>query len=275
MHTVVLRYQTDRGRQCFDDFPLGSEEFRPVPQGAAYDIPMTIPSLREELLALADEGNAAFLAKLIPGLNPEAIIGARNPALRALAKKLLRERPDEALAFLAELPHGLHEENMLHSFLLGLEKSPDAAFSGVERFLPFVDNWAVCDSLAPAGFARDLERLEGEAEAWVGAGQQAPYTVRFGICMHMGHFLKEHFRPDFLSLIAGIASEEYYVRMAQGWYFAEALAKQPDSALPWFLEDRLPLPVRRKAIQKAVESYRIPSETKDVLRVVRAGLPRA
>lgn len=234
---------------------------------------MTIPSVRAAVLALADEGNAAFIAKLIPGLPLERVVGARNPGLRALAKELRRDRPDEAEAFLTDLPHGLHDENMLHAFLLGLERDPARSFRLVEAFLPFVDNWAVCDGLNPGGFARSLTRLEDEVERWLGS--DALYTRRFGVCMLMQHFIGERFDVRFPALVGALDSSEYYIRMVQGWYFAEALARQPEAALPWFVEDRLAPDVRRKAIQKAIESYRIPDETKALLREVRATIPRA
>lgn len=233
---------------------------------------MTIASIRADLLALADEGNARFAASLIPGLNPERILGCRNPALRSLAKELHRSRPEEAESFLDDLPHELHDEDMLHAFLLGLERDPDEAFRRIEEFLPYIADWAVCDGLNPVGLKKAPERLEVGCERWISSG--ATYMRRFGICMHMQHFLGERFRPDFLALIGRIDSDEYYVLMGQGWYFATALAKQPEATLPWLVEDRLPTPVRRRAIQKSIESHRIPAETKALLKSVRAGLPR-
>lgn len=236
---------------------------------------MTIASIRSSLLALGDEKNAAFVAHLIPGLDPRVAIGVRTPELRALARQLLREHPEDARAFLADLPHELHEENMLHSFLLGQEQEADAAFDCVRTFLPYVTNWAVCDSLAPAGFAHDLDRLEREAEQWITArGPHTLYTRRFGVCMHMRHFLSERFRPEFLNLVASIDTGEYYLRMVVGWYFAEALARQPHAALMWLTQDRLELSLRRTAIRKAIESRKIPEETKALLRKVRDDLPR-
>lgn len=233
---------------------------------------MTHEPIRRRLLALADEKNAAFAASLIPGLAPERILGCRNPALRALAKDLRLKEPEAVEDFLAELPHELHDEDMLHAFLLGLEPDPNSAFVQVESFLPHIANWAVCDGLSPRGFAKDLPRLESETERWLAS--EHTYTRRFGICMHMAHFLGERFRPEFLALIGGIESNEYYVQMAQGWYFATALAKQPEAALPWLVEDRLALPVRRKAIRKSIESFRVSEGTKALLRDVRAGIPR-
>lgn len=233
---------------------------------------MTRELIRRRLRALADEKNAAFAASLIPGLAPDRILGCRNPALRGLAKELRAREPEAVGEFLGELPHGLHDEDMLHAFLLGLEADPNSAFVQVESFLPHIANWAVCDGLSPRGFAKDLPRLESETERWLAS--ERVYTRRFGICMYMAHFLGERFRPELLALIGGIESNDYYVQMAQGWYFATALAKQPEAALPWLVEERLPLPVRRKAIQKSIESFRVPDETKALLRRVRAGLPR-
>ncbi|MBJ2329452.1 DNA alkylation repair protein [Schaalia cardiffensis] len=233
---------------------------------------MTAELIRRRLLALADEGNARFAASLIPGLEPTRILGCRNPALRALAKELCKTEPEAVEVFLAKLPHELHDEDMLHAFLLGLETKPDLALAKTQSFLPHVKNWAVCDALSPKGFTKDLGRLELEAKRWLAS--EHTYTCRFGICMHMTHFLGETFRPEFLALIGSLDSEEYYVHMAQGWYFATALAKQPEAALPWLVEDRLPTPVRRKAIQKSIESFRVPDETKTVLRRVRESLPR-
>lgn len=250
--------------------PLSACAFRQL--SAVHTGAMTAELIRRRVLALADEGNARFAASLIPGLEPTRILGCRNPALRALAKELRKTEPEAVEAFLAELPHELHDEDMLHAFLLGLETKPDLALAKTQSFLPHVKNWAVCDALSPKGFTKDLGRLEFEAKRWLAS--EHTYTRRFGICMHMTHFLGEAFRPEFLALIGSLDSEEYYVHMAQGWYFATALAKQPEAALPWLVEDRLPTPVRRKAIQKSIESFRVPDETKTVLRRVRESLPR-
>ncbi|MDO4259238.1 MAG: DNA alkylation repair protein [Actinomycetaceae bacterium] len=229
---------------------------------------------RDDLMDIADADNAAFVARLIPTIAPERIIGARTPNLRKLAKSLWKSRPTEASAFLNALPHALLEEDLLHAFFIGQEKDPDRAFALVNEFLPHVDNWAVSDSLSPKALATDIPRLEEEIRHWIAADQPL-YTRRFGVCMLMEHFLGEHFHLKYHEWVASIESEEYYLHMVQGWYFATAMAKQPDHTEIWLTTDRLPVPVRRKAIQKSIESYRVDSEAKERLRAARATIPRA
>lgn len=228
--------------------------------------------LRADVEAMADPINAPFLARIVPTVDPDSVLGIRNPALRAFAKDLWRTRRAEAEAFMTELPHRYFDENMLHAFLITQEKDFDACLARVEAFLPHVDNWATCDSMNPKALAKNPQELEVAARRWINS--EHLYTRRYAIVILMSHFLKDHFREDFLDLVARIKTDEYYLHMAIGWYFAEALGKQPDTTLPWLVEERLAPPVRRKAIQKAIESYRIPDATKDLLRQVRSTIPR-
>ena len=221
--------------------------------------------IREKLRALRDEDYAAFQRKLIPNVPGEQISGVRTPALRALAKEL--RGTAEAEAFLSELPHACFEENQLHAFLISLEKDFPAAMRMTEDFLPFVDNWATCDQLTPKAFRKDRAALRAHIGRWLAAKQE--YTVRFGLKMLMDHFLDEDFEPEVLEQAAAIRREEYYIRMMQAWFFATALAKQPDAALPYLERNRLELWVHNKTIQKAVESFRVPTERKAYLKTLR------
>ena len=221
--------------------------------------------IRERLFALRDEKNAAFAAKLIPNIPPETILGARTPALRKLAKELYRE--GKSGAFMLELPHAYFEENGLHAFFLEQERDFLRCLKGVERFLPFVDNWATCDSLNPPVFKKHRADLLEQVRVWLASDQ--PYTVRFGIKMLMSHFLEEDFREEQLEQVSVIESEEYYVNMMRAWYFATALAKQWEATLPLLEERRLDPWTHRKTIQKAVESYRITDEQKAYLKTLK------
>ena len=221
--------------------------------------------IREKLRALRDEDYAAFQRKLIPNVPGEQISGVRTPALRALAKEL--RGTAEAEAFLAALPHACFEENQLHAFLISLEKDFPAAMRMTEDFLPFVDNWATCDQLTPKAFRKDRAALRAHIGCWLAAKPE--YTVRFGLKMLMDHFLDEDFEPEVLEQAAAIRREEYYIRMMQAWFFATALAKQPDAALPYLEQNRLELWVHNKTIQKAVESFRVPTERKAYLKTLR------
>lgn len=217
--------------------------------------------LFNELTALADENYAVFHSALIPTVPPERILGVRVPVLRSFAKTL---PPERAAEFLTDLPHCYYDENMLHAILLNGIKDFNFCLSAVNAFLPYVDNWAVCDGLSPAIFRRRHAQLFPQVLRWMESPEE--YTCRFGIGMLMRHFLDEEFQPEYLDLAANIHREEYYVRMMQAWFFATALAKQPDAAMPYFRQRRLEPWVHNKAIQKARESYRVTPERKEELK---------
>lgn len=221
--------------------------------------------IRARLFALQDEGYRAFHSRLMPTVPPETVIGVRVPALRRLAKRLAGT--PQAEAFLQELPHIYYEENNLHAFLLESIRDYDAALAATEKFLPYIDNWATCDSFCPKAFAKHKEELLPVLRRWMASDH--PYTVRYGMEMLMRYYLDEDFRPEHLAWAAAVHSGEYYINMMRAWYFATALAKQPEAALPWLTARRLDVWTHNKTIQKAVESSRIPAETKAFLRTLR------
>ena len=222
-------------------------------------------SIRETLFSLRDEKFAAFQARLIPNVAPERIIGVRTPALRKLAKTL--RGSGEAEEFLKALPHDFFEENNLHAFLLCEMKDFDACVQAVEDFLPYVDNWATCDQMSPGVFRKNKQALLPYIRCWIAS--ERCYTRLFGTGMLMSHFLDEDFREEYLSLVSDIRSEEYYVNMMIAWYFATALAKQYEAALPYLENRRLDPWVHNKTIQKAVESFRVSDEHKACLRALK------
>ena len=222
-------------------------------------------TILDELYSLRDEGNAAFLARLTPNLAPETILGARIPALRGLARKL-RASP-EAEEFLDALPHELFEENLLHALLLSERKDFETCLAQTGRFLPFVDNWAVCDALRPKCFARHKAALLDAIRRWL--DDDAPFTRRFGLEMLMVHFLDGDFSPEYLDWAARTRGEDYYVKMMLAWFFATALAKQYEAALPVLTERRLEKWTHNKTIQKALESFRVTEEHKAYLKTLK------
>lgn len=229
--------------------------------------------IRARLEALADPAYKAFNAKLIPNVDPSTMIGIRVPALRAVAKDL--RGGDRAMGdrFFADLPHKYFEENMLHAILLGeVCGSVGEAIDELTRFLPYADNWAVTDTiriraLRRAGADADAQILLNQLERWMQAS--ATYTVRYAVVELMTDFLDSRFDAAHLHLVGDISSSEYYVNMARAWYFATALAKQWESALP-VLQKRILDPwTHNKTIQKACESYRVTPEHKALLRSLR------
>ena len=226
---------------------------------------MQVQSITEQLFALQDLEYKKFHSKLMPTINPEVIIGVRTPKLRMLAKQISKSTAVEK--FLAELPHQYYEENNLHGFLIETIKDFDACIAALNKFLPYVDNWATCDMMAPKVLKKDLPKLYEWVKRWISSGET--YTVRFGVNLLMKYFLDEAFLTEYPELVASIHSEEYYVKMVMAWYFATALAKQYDAVLPYLTEKRLDMWTHNKTIQKAVESYRITPEQKAYLKTLK------
>ena len=222
--------------------------------------------LQQHLFGMRDAAYAAFIAKLTPGFPPSHFIGVRVPLLRTIARSFAKEEA-ASQRFLSHLPHSYYEEDMLHGMLISLVKDYDRCLDLTDRFLPYVDNWAVCDTLSPKVFAKHKAQLLENILRW--SSSSHTYTCRFGLRMLMTHFLDDSFSADFLEIPAAIRSEEYYVKMMVAWFFATALAKQWKATLPYLENRQLDPWTHRKTIQKAIESYRIPPERKDYLRTLR------
>lgn len=222
--------------------------------------------LQNRLFALADPDYKTFHCRLMPTVDPAVVIGVRTPALRQLAKEI--KNTPQAADFLKMLPHDYYEENNLHGFLLEYIKDYDDAVAALNAFLPYINNWATCDMTAPKALGKNRPALFNQIQRWI--CDPHPYTVRYGIGMLMRHFLEDDvYTQKGLALAAGLTSYEYYVNMMIAWYFATALAKQYDAAIPFITRQQLPVFVHNKAIQKAVESRRISPETKNYLRSLK------
>ena len=221
--------------------------------------------IQERLFALRDEGYRDFNARLLPTVDKTRIIGVRTPALRGLAKELLKTV--DPAPFMAQLPHAYFEEDGLHAAFIEAIRDFDACLAETERFLPFVDNWATCDCMKPPVFRRHRAELLPHIRAWLDSGET--YTIRYGVNLLMSLFLDADFDPVYLDWAAELRSEEYYVNMAVAWYFATALAKQYEAALPYLEQHRLDCWTHNKAIQKAVESYRVGDGRKAYLKTLK------
>lgn len=225
---------------------------------------MTTHELHQRLISMQDIKYRDFQRRLIPNIPPESILGVRTPELRRLAKELSHAGADE---FLPELPHSYFEENQLHAFIISGMKDFGECIRRLEEFLPFVDNWATCDQMSVKLFKKHTGELIQHIRRWIASGKT--YTVRFGLGCLMSFYLDGEFREEYLELAAGVRSEEYYVNMMTAWYFATALAKQYKAALPYIENRLLDEWTHRKAIQKAIESYRITDEQKEYLRSLK------
>lgn len=221
--------------------------------------------LQQELFALQDLNYKNFHAGLIPTVPKERIIGVRTPQLRRFAAAFYR-RP-ECNSFLANLPHDYYEENNLHAFCIEKMQDFESCVAALNLFLPYVNNWATCDSMRPKVLAKNKSGLLKEIRRWLSSGQV--YTVRYGIVSLMTWFLDDDFSENQLEWVATVSGEDYYIQMAVAWYFATALAKQWETALPYLQQNRLSPWQHQKTIQKAVESRRLTTEQKAYLKTLK------
>ncbi len=223
----------------------------------------------ERLRGLGDDKFADFQAKLVPNVERENIIGVRTPVLRSLAKELLNDGefcsgilPE----FLNELPHRYFDENILQGEFISKEKDFVKAIELTRKFLPYVDNWAVCDLLAPKVFAKHKDELFPIIRKWLES--DLIYTVRFGIDMMIKHFLDAEFKYTHLSLVNNARGDDYYIKMSKAWYFSFALIKHYEDTLAYFKNENIDGWIYKKSIQKARESYRVSDEHKDELKAL-------
>lgn len=229
--------------------------------------------IQAELWELQDPAYREFHSRLIPTVAPETIIGVRTPQVRALARKWAK---DPCIGdFLEQLPHTYYDENNLHAFVVEQFRDYGECLKQTERFLPYVDNWATCDMMAPKVFGWHREEFLEPVRRWIAS--RKVYTVRFGVGMLMRFYLDDGFRPEYPEWVAGIHWEDayfegagdapsYYVNMMRAWYFATALAKQYEAIVPFLEEKRLDPWTHNKAVQKACESSRMTAEQKQYLR---------
>lgn len=222
-------------------------------------------TVRNTLFSLQDTGYKAFQEKLIPTMPTEQVVGVRTPILRKYARTFAKSK--EAEKYMQMLPHYYYEENNLHAFIIETIKDYEKAMEETEKFLPYIDNWATCDSFSPKIFKKYPLQVYTKIKKFIDSGKT--YTIRYGIGLLLGNYLDEEFDPEMPALVADIVSDEYYVNMMCAWYMATALAKQEQAILPYLEENRLNKWVHNKTIQKAVESRRISPERKAYLRTLR------
>ena len=226
---------------------------------------MGLMKILTKLLELQDRDYAEFQSKLTPTVPKENFIGVRVPEIRKLAKQYIQDSESET--FLTSLPHDYYDENMLHGLLLSEITDYRLCVEKVDEFLPYVDNWAVCDIMSPKIFKKHKSELIQKVREWSASSEV--YTCRFGIEMLMRHFLDEDYRSEYLDIPAKVHSEEYYVKMMVAWFFATALAKQWEDAIVYLTDYKLEPWIHNKTIQKACESYRITNEQKEFLKSLK------
>lgn len=223
-----------------------------------------LTSIQNRLRSLQDPAYRDFQCALMPTVARERVIGVRIPMIRKMAKSL---DAAEATAFLGALPHDYYEEDNLHAFLIERICDLDECIAALDAFLPYVDNWATCDSMNPRVLGKDKPTLLLHVERWLSSPHE--YAVRYAIKLLMTYFLDGDFDAAYPARVAAVQSDRYYINMMISWYFATALSKQYDAILPYLKERRLPAWIHAKTIQKAIESYRITDAQKKELKSLK------
>ena len=227
-----------------------------------------IEEIKDYLLKNQDLQYKQFHSSLMPTINSEVVIGIKVPILRNYTKELLKKYDIQSFVpFFKDLPHQYYEENNIHAFLIEKINNYDECLFQLEQFLPYIDNWATCDMLNPKVFSKNKDKLLKKINEWIKSSHT--YTIRFGIGMLMRYFLDKDFNSSYLELVYSIKSEEYYVNMMKAWFFATALAKQYDATLPIIQNKKLDIWTHNKAIQKAIESFRVSAEHKQYLKTLK------
>ena len=219
----------------------------------------------DKLMKVKDDKYKEFQAKLVPNISSDTIIGIRTPDMRNIAKELFISGEYET--FLNDLPHKYYEENLIHFFIISMIKDFDTCIKEVEKFLPYVDCWPVSDQASPKSFKKNHDKLLPYIKKWIKS--KHIYTARFGIRMLMNEYLGEDFKEEYLEMVSSVKGDEYYLKMMVAWYFATALAKRYDETIPYIENHKLDEWIHKKAIQKAIESFRVTDEHKEYLRKLK------
>ena len=220
--------------------------------------------IQQYLLDHADQQYHDFTLPLIPNVDLNTFIGVRLPIIKKYAKDLTEE---ERLSFLEELPHRYHEENILHAFILSNMKDYDTFIHYVDAFLPYVSNWAVCDAICNKHMEKHKEKLIKEVYRWMESDEL--YAIRFAFKCLMNYYLGDDYKDEFLEKASTIHVDDYYVNMMIAWYLATGLAKNYDHFIKAIEGHRFDTFIHNKAIQKAVESYRVSDDHKAYLKTLK------
>ncbi len=219
--------------------------------------------VRKTLIKMGDLEYKLFHEKLMPNVKDELVIGIRVPKLREFSKQFFKS--SDVWDFCNDLPHKYYEENNLHGLIINQITNYDECIKELDKFLPYVDNWATCDLISPKIFKKNLDKLSIKAKEWIKSDKT--YVTRFGIRVLMNYYLGDNLKKEYLDIVASVDKEDYYVKMMVAWFFATALFKNYDDAILYLEQKKLDKWTHNKTIQKAIDSRRV--SEKDYLKKLR------
>lgn len=223
-------------------------------------------SYYNELVELKKDSLKNFNKSLIPNLDKE-IIGVSNIKIKELSKKIIQKKDYE---FLNNLPHLFYEEDILHGYLLSYNVyTYQELIELIEKFLPYVSNWAVCDTMAKNRkvLLKEYEQYFHKCLEWINTNKT--YYIRFGLLQMMSYYLNTNYVDKIIKIILTIKNHDYYVDMMISWLLATMMIEFEDKVISLLKEKQLNDFIIRKTISKSIESYRISNDTKEYLKELR------
>lgn len=227
----------------------------------------TPAEIRTYLESISEEKHRLFTAKLIPTIDSAQILGIRMPIIRNLAKRLAKENPTLVKAFMADVPHRYHEEDLIHTSLFDHLPDFHSALTALDTFRPYITNWATCDSVRLPLFKKHTAELLPYVYRWLKS--EEPYTIRLGLLMLLNYYTQDKYEAEHLDYITAIHNDDYYVKMGMAWYLSMVLVHHYDEVLAYLKENHLSPWVHNKTIQKAVESYQLSDDQKVELKMLK------
>lgn len=218
-------------------------------------------NLRKELFGAQDLKYKDFHKNLVPSVDENRLIGVRLPELRKIARKAYAENAENLLEY--------YEEIMVYGLTLSYKKcSAEAHMADIEKFVPLIDNWAVCDTCVSSYKFTKKYRAEmfGFVKSYIGRGE---YETRFAVVMLMNYYLEDGYIDEVLSLLKSIESDCYYINMAVAWALSAAFVKYREKTLEILKEKSLSADVQNKTVQKIRDSFRVSKEDKEYIKCLK------
>lgn len=215
-----------------------------------------------ELYSLQDLKYKKFHSKLIMS---DKLIGVRTPELKRIAKVIARNNYEE---FFKENRHELYEENLVHGLVLGyLKLDIEDLKPLVDEFLPYIDNWAVCDmtvaNLKVYKKNKTKDIVFNEIKKYL--NNENPWINRFGYVLLLEYFVEEKYMDEIFELCENY-QDHYYVKMAIAWLISICYIKYKGRTITFLKKNKLDVWTHNKAIQKIIDSYRVDNMDKVILR---------
>jgi len=216
----------------------------------------------KKLIDVSDQKYRQFNISLCPGA--KNIIGVKIPFIRTIAKEIYKE--NTWLPYLKLKPK-YFEEIMIQSMLIGFIKDDiDTVIGLVKKFIPKIDNWAVCDIFCSGLKITKKHRKTVWKFIQNYSDSKKEFELRFMIVMMLCYFLDDEYIHKVLEICDKIRIEGYYVKMAVAWTVATAYAKYPEITLTYLKKCNLDIFTFNKSLQKIRESYRVSQKDKEIIK---------